>query len=617
MPAGASGGAVTRPGAGGAPALRLLPPLAAVVASGVALGWFQVFDHDVFWHLSAGQQILRSGGLPDRNLFSATFPDHPWLDLEWLFQVVIAACFQAGGWLGVALFKVLVVCLTGVTVFAAVLAAGAGPWSAAALAAGVLAVMRLRITERPHLVSYLFFAAILCVLARRARGGRAAIWALPPLFALWSNIHPELLAGLLFLGAVVVGEALDRRRAGGPVRDRGDLLPPVLLLCSAATLANPGGWRVLQYPLLHLGLGSFIDLTEFRSSFGYPVPLFWLTLGTLAATLSVRRARVTLAEALPVGGLAVLAVLFQRTIPYFAIAAAPLLGRHLGGGSRAEGERRRETPALVVGVAVVLAWTLSLGRPPFVRPGHGVNAALFPVAAADFLAAESLPPKLYNPYGEGGYLIHRLWPRLGVFQDGRFVQAYPRSFFQQLALVSSPGDWSALLEAHGVSTALVRRGDLERMGFGNRGWGIVFWDDEWCVLVRRVAPTAGLLARLEYTAYLPGFPLPQDAAGREAAVGEMRRNQAARRARSVQVATDLGVTLALLHRFREAIASLDEATRLAPRSADAWAKLGFAHAAGGERAAAVAALQTALRLDPAHEAARRNLAAVNALPGGR
>ena len=594
---------------------RILLPLAAVLGAGIALCWFKVFNNDIFWHLRAGQEILQSGHIPRHNLFSSTFPDYPWLDGEWLFQVAVAWCYQSFGWLGIAVFKALAVCLIGATIFFATLASEGGPWTAAALAVGALAVMRLRLTERPHLLSYLFFSTMLWILTRRARGGRAAVWALPPLFALWGNLHPELLVGLLCLGAVVTGEALDRHRAGAPLWARGDRLPAALLLSAAATLANPAGWRVLQFPLLHLDLGSLMDVTEFRSSFSYPVPLFWLTLGLVAIVLALRPRKVTLAEAIPISGLALLAILYLRTIPYFALAAAPLLGRHLRPAGLAAGAgSRRETPVLIAGIVAMLLWSLTLGRPPFLRPGHGVNDAVFPVAAANLLAAEPVPPKLYNHYDPGGYLIFRLWPRLGVFQDSRSLQAYPRSFFEQVDLRRSATNWSSLFAAYGVSTALVRRGDLERMGFGNRAWGLVFWDDDWCVAVRRIPETASLLERLEYSTYLPDFPLPHDTAGREAAVGEIRRNQAARLAPSAGVATDLGVTLALLHRFPEAITSLREATRLAPGRADAWAKLGFAHAAAGDRAAALEALRTALGLDPANDAARKTLTAITASP---
>jgi hypothetical protein len=42
-----------------------------------------------------------------------------------------------------------------------------------------------------------------------------------------------------------------------------------------------------------------------------------------------------------------------------------------------------------------------------------------PVGAADFLLTHHVHGRLLNTYGQGGYLIWRLWPQLQVFTDGR------------------------------------------------------------------------------------------------------------------------------------------------------------------------------------------------------
>jgi hypothetical protein len=99
-------------------------------------------------------------------------------------------------------------------------------------------------------------------------------------------------------------------------------------------------------------------------------------------------------------------------------------------------------------------------------------------------------------------------------------------------------DWPAIVEEYRVNTLLlpiVAAGRLAPL----EGWGMVFWDDRYCVLVRRTPQNAPLLDRLEYRLFRPGVPA---AAGRDrlaALAREMERNQSERREASPLVAREL------------------------------------------------------------------------------
>jgi hypothetical protein len=588
-----------------------------VLATGSALAWFQIFDSDMFWHLKAGEEIISRGRVPRENIFSWTFPDHLWVNAEWLFQIVLAWSHQTAGWLGIACLKLLLVGLIGTALFVACTATAPRPWSAAAWTTMSLAVMRFRFTERPHLFSYFFFAVLLGILARRARGDRRGIWALPLLFALWSNVHTEFVIALLYLGGVVAVEAACRRARAGCPADPADHLPIIALLCIPASLVNPFSWRALVFPFLHVNLGAVLTVTEFQSSLARPMPRFWLALVVAVAVLALRRREVRWADVLPLGGLAVLAVCYLRTIPFFALAAAPLLHARWIPPRCAGKERaaRRASAILLGGAITVFLGAMTVDNPALMRRGHGVNERHFPIAAANLLAAEPFPPPLFNTYDDGGYLIFRLWPRYGVFQDGRCLQAYPRAFFARLNRRHPPPDWRGILSEYGVNSALVRRNELPAMGFDPREWGMVHWDDAWCLLLRRGPAAAPLLERLEYRVYLPGADFSRwPPSALTPTLAEIRRNQAARLSPSAGVANDMGATLAALSRIAESIAAFEEAVRLDPDFALAWVNLGRAHLAAGDGARAASALKRALRLDPDVPDARTLLESAGAPP---
>lgn len=223
--------------------MKRLLSLLGVAATAVLLSWFKIVDYDVFFHVKTGQVILETGRLVRTNLFSSLFPDHPWHNAEWLFQVLVALAYQGGGWLGVQIFKAALVAALGVTLLVVLLGRGVRPLVAWAFAITSLAVMRFRFQDRPQLMSYLFFASVILIVDRARRRRPRALWILPPLFALWSNAHPELLVGLLYLCGVMAGEFLNKQGGGDDGRRNGLVFPLVAptTACMGASLLNPEG----------------------------------------------------------------------------------------------------------------------------------------------------------------------------------------------------------------------------------------------------------------------------------------------------------------------------------------------------------------------------------------
>src|SRR5262249_9803305 len=57
----------------------------------------ELFDADVWWHLRAGRWILENRAVPRARPFTFGSLGEPWIDLHWLFQVVLALAYAAGG----------------------------------------------------------------------------------------------------------------------------------------------------------------------------------------------------------------------------------------------------------------------------------------------------------------------------------------------------------------------------------------------------------------------------------------------------------------------------------------------------------------------------------------
>ncbi len=70
--------------------------LAAVAFACVASA-FEVLNTSIGWHLAAGRWMLQHREVLRFNPFTLTAEIAPWLDHEWLFQIIAAAAEAAAG----------------------------------------------------------------------------------------------------------------------------------------------------------------------------------------------------------------------------------------------------------------------------------------------------------------------------------------------------------------------------------------------------------------------------------------------------------------------------------------------------------------------------------------
>ena len=164
-----------------------------IVAAAFLLGCQELFDSDVWWHVRSGQWIWANGRVPDRDPFTFTSSDRPWIDLHWLFQLILAGAHGIGG----AARNDRAGCVD--------VRGGDPGWrerSRSALAAGrgrgVLAARTGRdecaIQSGPEAFSLLAVAAYLSVLVRADRKPEA-LWLLPLVQVIWVNTHALFVSG--------------------------------------------------------------------------------------------------------------------------------------------------------------------------------------------------------------------------------------------------------------------------------------------------------------------------------------------------------------------------------------------------------------------------------------
>lgn len=421
---------------------------------------------DVFYHLFLGKRILAGAGFQPDGGPLAEQPQY--VNLYWLYQVVLEGLFRAGGvvaasllfvaaWIGIAL------------AWGRTARIARRPEIGLPLALVALLVVSGRFEPRPEIVSYLLLSLQIYWLSRWDFSGRLALRR-TLLFAaseaIWANVHGYFVLGPLLVAARLAGALL-----GPEEREARRALALLLGATLLASCVSPFGPRAWQFSL---ALWSFLRavggaIVEFGPPTGamlrlWTVKLFWLLWGVtllLAGGLALRRRARPFALLTALAGL-VLSAASARNLPLLPLMAAPLyasalapaaaraaVGKTAEGravardadGAGISGTRRRlaravasltgaAALALCVWVAIggFHASLLGEGRFGFGLPGH-----TYPVRFARHLQDHPWSGKLFNNAADGGYLEY-FFPDVRVYMDSRYVdEGVVRGYFAALA----------------------------------------------------------------------------------------------------------------------------------------------------------------------------------------
>lgn len=222
--------------------------IALIGVSAFALGCQELVDSDVWWHVRAGRWIVENGQIPWEDPFTYASTGRVWVDLHWLFQLVLAGAHAAGGATGMIL---LAAGLCASVAFAG-LAARARTWPVWVVGAcwlPGLVLLSARAAPRPELVSLVAMAAYLAILTRADETGRPGwLWLLPIVQMVWVNTHGLFVLGPILLGLYIGGRFVSRgRRPIAPSEWKH--VAGVAAAVATACLINPYGWRGAILPL--------------------------------------------------------------------------------------------------------------------------------------------------------------------------------------------------------------------------------------------------------------------------------------------------------------------------------------------------------------------------------
>jgi hypothetical protein len=392
--------------------MALIGALLALVAA-LALCLDRFHNGDFYLSLVSGRFVAQHGFV-EHYPFATIAQGGTWLNQQWLSELAFFRVAQALGPTGLTVLYALLI--TAPLALLLWLCRRKGWPMLVAVAVfyfpGLLAVIHPRAAGFT-VVIFSLLVALLAVLWRgRAEPGlgerRPPRWWAPvailALFALWANLHGGFIAGLLLLGLVTVGLAIDHWRGipGTMPLSRIVALGVVGVLAAViVTLSTPLGAAIWSYLLSFQNEAISLASTEWESAIGDPLAVVYLGLATaFAAWMWVRSPRPRRATTLLVtAGFLVFAGYSIRNIVFIG----PVLALQVAwtAPNRSPGPMRLPVAfAGSVAAAAALVWAAILG------PARDDPALGFPVA--DYAIAH--PPKqgrIVTYAGVGSYINWR------------------------------------------------------------------------------------------------------------------------------------------------------------------------------------------------------------------
>ncbi|HCE17270.1 MAG TPA: hypothetical protein DEQ80_05375 [Anaerolinea thermolimosa] len=462
-------------------------------------------DSDLFWHLAVGEQTLQTGHPMLSDTFSYTREGAAWINHSWLGEVVLAWAYRVGGWVGLSF---LVACLAGFSLLIVYWMMSGPPLWRAFLIVLIATVSAPVWSPRPQLFT-LVCLAILWSLIRKFRGGAGkALFFLPFLFVIWSNLHGGYSLGFILLGCQILGMGLDRvlRRQDAPSLRSIGQWGMWSVVSGLAVLINPNGLNTWRIPFQTVGVQVLQQAIpewaspDFHVSFQQPFLLMLAGL-LLAFGLSGRKVEG--------GGLAAtvvfstLALMARRNVGPFAIVTGPLLAEYgwqvlerlkAGGNSLlnrlvnlgSTGETTKPRLLLDASILGLLALACLVKGFAVSQPEQMSRAlqASYPVKAVAWIRENQPPGRLFNEYAWGGYIIYAL-PEYPVFVDGRTDLYGDEIIGEWLRIMNQEEGWMDLINRYHIRLMLIPADSRLPSRLKTQGWRLAYQDDVASVLIRQ------------------------------------------------------------------------------------------------------------------------------------
>ncbi|MCF7836629.1 hypothetical protein K9N08_03240 [Candidatus Gracilibacteria bacterium] len=436
-------------------------------------------DTDLGWHLRYGEYFWQTGEILRENVLTYFLSNYEWSNSYFLYDILTFRIWKFGG-------------IGGLTIASGILGSGLF-WLFRKIETrrevancGLFLIFlaaawgTFQLGFRAQIFS---LAGILATfyLLKKSESKPKFLFALPPLFLLWANLHGGFFLGLAILIFWSVGKIFEKPRNFSKFLG-------IILASFLATLVNPFGigifteaWQHFQTPMQDL-IAEWITPNIWQQSAILTAAIFLL----LAAW---QKSRDKFFWSATIISFAILALAARRNIALFSLIIL-LAGSEIWSTEFLRLEKNKFISVgknVLVGGGILFLLFTSVPRQLETSRAENYCRAIprnYPCGAVEFLRERgSASQNIFSHFEWGGFLEWQL-PANRFFVDGR-MPAWPTTIDQSpysvyLSLIQAQPGWEDFLTRLETNQLLIGNGtflDLELQKNNNPNWREVFRDE--------------------------------------------------------------------------------------------------------------------------------------------
>jgi hypothetical protein len=355
------------------------------------------------------------------------------------------------------------------------------------------------------------FSATLYILETFRNGNLRAIYLIPLLVLISSNMHPGFIVLILLLFIYLSGTLTEylKKRTDLEVKKRLKVLAIVTGLSLLTSAFNPNHikvfFEIFSMPLYTSGIVEFSSpLTLYLKKIlpvNYSYPVFIII--HFVGIRYIMRNAIMLLLFVVFFSMSLIAIRFQIFYMATGCLLIAFIIQQIHNIKFIEKTfrflKKRETFLYVIILIIGVFWFLksitSLAGQEFKE-----DIMITPVGAADFLLNNNIEGNIFNEYGFGGYLIWRLYPHKKVFIDGRGLEGSVLKEYERV--ISTDNSWTAIFNKYDITCVvmppLLPHGGIypvvERL-FDEGQWDLVYNDHLSLIFLKRDSRNKSIRSR--------------------------------------------------------------------------------------------------------------------------
>lgn len=479
------------------------------------LGLKQLREPDVWWQLLTGRWMLEHGTITKADPFSFTAEGTRWINVKWLYEVIIAMLEKVTGPHGVLLLQAVINVAIVYLLFRLLSFIGdrlnitISTFASVIAALLFLSLSEYRMAGRPEMVSHLMTVLYLYLIWRNKDLGWKQIIPMAILQCLWANLHEGYPVGMVIIGVFTSGAFLsyfiNKDKA---ILQQAIRLSVILIAAVIGILLNPNGIQLWLHPFeifRQLGVNKYTTELYSFTHIQYwtlqakihivllaVVMVYWIV-----RIIAYRKIKTIVYTPQLIGYLVLIPLMgylslsANRNIPFAQIVLMPSYAIMLYSAAKQLEQKRAyinisKRAAIICIIAGALFFISIVSNGFYKLTGsknkYGVHVSMLnnPIGAANFIRQHHIKGPAFSDYFVSSYLLWDLYPDFKSYIDLRDLDIFSSKFFDEyFDLYTEPSKFQSLDSQYRfnyivLSTSQLR--GLQTTLYWGQGYNLIYVD---------------------------------------------------------------------------------------------------------------------------------------------